>query len=61
MREREFYLFGGFTELCIYIYIDVSFNINRDFYPPKESSLKNDPRCPFGLSVSLLPCLIRLG
>ena len=30
-RERLF-LFGGFTELCIYIYIDVSFNIKRDFY-----------------------------
>ena len=28
-RERLF-LFGGFTELCIYI--DVSFNIKRDFY-----------------------------
>ena len=28
-------------------------------YPPKESSLKNSTRGPFGSSASFLPCLIK--
>ena len=31
MRERDFYCLGD-SRNYVYIYIDVSFNINRDFY-----------------------------
>ena len=30
------------------------------FYSPKESSLKNSRRGPFGLSASLLPWVLRI-